>query len=152
MARETEKERLERNFAEELRELRVAQTGVQILFAFLLTLPFTAAFSRTTPFQRDIYLISLLSAATATALIIAPVAFHSAVFRQERKSELVQDAHWLFIGGLGSLLIATIGAVLLITDFLLSRGIASLLTGVTALVFLLLWVGLPFARRRWGTG
>jgi len=152
MAGETEKERLERNYADELRELRVAQTGVQILFAFLLSLPFTAAFSRTTPFQRDVYLVSLLSAAAATALIIAPVAFHSALFRQGRKSELVKDAHWVSIAGLGFLLIAMISAVLLITDFLLPRSIALLLSGITAVIFLLFWVGLPFARRDWGAG
>lgn len=150
MTRETEKERLERNFTDELRELRVAQTGVQILFAFLLTLPFTAGFPRATPFQRGVFLVALVSAAAATALIIAPVAFHSALFRRGRKSELVRYAHRASSGGLGFLLVAMVSAVLLITDYVLPRGAALLLSGVTALVFLLLWVGLPLARRDWG--
>ncbi|MFI7426308.1 DUF6328 family protein [Micromonospora sp. NPDC049836] len=150
MARETEKKRLERNFTDELRELRVAQTGVQILFAFLLTLPFTAGFPRVTPFQRGAYLVALVSAGAATALIIAPVALHAALFRRGRKSELVRYAHRLSSGALGFLLIAMASAVLLITDFVLPRGAALLLTGLTAVVLLLLWVGLPLARREWG--
>src|ERR1043165_10232106 len=79
---ETEKQRWDRNFGDLLQELRVAQTGVQILFAFLLTLPFSSGFPKTTAFQRDIYLVALLAAAAATAMIIAPVAFHRALFRQ----------------------------------------------------------------------
>ncbi|MGC5322347.1 DUF6328 family protein [Micromonospora arida] len=150
MARETEKKRLERNFTDELKELRVAQTGVQILFAFLLTLPFTAGFPHVTPFQRDAYLVALVSAAAATALIIAPVAMHSALFRRGRKSELVRYAHRVSTGALGFLLIAMASAVLLITDYVLPRGVALLLSAITALAFLLLWVGLPLTRRDWG--
>lgn len=149
MAREAEKKRLERNFAEELRELRVAQTGVQILFAFLLALPFTTGFPHTAPFQRGTYLVALVSAAAATALIIAPVALHSALFRQGRTSELVRYAHRVSGGALGFLLIAMASAVLLVTDHVLPRGVALLLTGLTALVLLLLWVGLPLARHDW---
>jgi len=90
---ETQKQRWDRNFADLLQESRVAQTGVQILFAFLLTLPFSNGFPRTTAFQKDVYVVALLSAAFSAALIIAPVAFHRALFRQGRKPELVRYAH-----------------------------------------------------------
>ncbi|MER7892356.1 DUF6328 family protein [Micromonospora sp. NPDC094482] len=150
MSKETEKQRWQRNFADLLQELRVAQTGVQILFAFLLTLPFSNGFTRTTAFQRDVYVVSLLAAAAATALIISPVAFHRALFRQGRKPELVRFAHRMATGGLAFMLIAMVSAVLLITDFVLDRPIAFVLSAVTGVWFLVFWVLLPFARRNWG--
>ncbi|MBY8875193.1 DUF6328 family protein [Micromonospora sp. PLK6-60] len=150
MSKETEKQRWQRNFADLLQELRVAQTGVQILFAFLLTLPFSNGFTRTSEFQKDVYIVALLAAAAATAMIISPVAFHRALFRQGRKPELVRFAHTMATGGLAFMLIAMVSAVLLITDFVLSRPIAFLLTAVTAIWFLAFWVILPFARRNWG--
>ncbi|MFI7427529.1 DUF6328 family protein [Micromonospora sp. NPDC049836] len=150
MSKETEKQRWQRNFADLLQELRVAQTGVQILFAFLLTLPFSNGFTRTTPFQKDVYVVALLAAAGATAMIISPVAFHRALFRQGRKPELVRFAHLMASGGLGLMLVSMVSAVLLITDFVLSRPIAFLLSGITGAWFLAFWVILPFARRNWG--
>ncbi|SCF45276.1 DUF6328 family protein [Micromonospora mirobrigensis] len=150
MSKETEKQRWQRNFADLLQELRVAQTGVQILFAFLLTLPFSNGFTRTSEFQRDVYIVALLSAAAATAMIISPVAFHRALFRQGRKPELVRFSHTMASGGLAFMLISMVSAVLLITDFVLDRPIAFLLSAITALWFLSFWVFLPFARRSWG--
>ncbi|GIJ78452.1 hypothetical protein SAMN05443287_109179 [Micromonospora phaseoli] len=150
MSKETEKQRWQRNFADLLQELRVAQTGVQILFAFLLTLPFSSGFSRTTPFQQDVYIVALLAAAGATAMIISPVAFHRALFRQGRKPELVRFAHRMASGGLAFMLVAMVSSVLLITDFVLDRPIAFLLSAVTGLWFLTFWVALPFSRRSWG--
>ncbi|MFE9692935.1 DUF6328 family protein [Micromonospora sp. NPDC005806] len=150
MAKETEKQRWQRNFADLLQELRVAQTGVQILFAFLLTLPFSNGFTRATPFQKDVYIIALLSAAAAAAMIISPVAFHRALFRQGRKPELVRFSHHMATGGLAFMLISMVSAVLLITDFVLSRPIAVVLSAITAVWFLALWLVLPFARRNWG--
>ncbi|MEU6077786.1 DUF6328 family protein [Micromonospora sp. NPDC047074] len=150
MSKETEKQRWQRNFADLLQELRVAQTGVQILFAFLLTLPFSNGFTRTSAFQKDVYIVSLLAAAAATAMIISPVAFHRALFRQGRKPELVRFAHRMASGGLAFMLISMVSAVLLITDFVLDRGIAMLLSGLTALWFLTFWAILPFSRRNWG--
>ncbi|MEH0822778.1 MULTISPECIES: DUF6328 family protein [unclassified Micromonospora] len=150
MSKESEKQRWQRNFADLLQELRVAQTGVQILFAFLLTLPFSNGFTRTSGFQKDVYIIALLSAAAATALIISPVAFHRALFRQGRKPELVRFAHRMASAGLAFMLISMVSAVLLITDFVLSRPIAFLLSALTALWFLTFWMILPFARRNWG--
>ncbi|WP_433263392.1 DUF6328 family protein [Micromonospora vinacea] len=150
MSKETDKQRWQRNFADLLQELRVAQTGVQILFAFLLTLPFSNGFTETTEFQRDVYIVALLAAAAATALIISPVAFHRALFRQGRKPELVRFAHRMASGGLAFMLIAMVSAVLLITDFVLDRPIAFVLSALAGIWFLTFWVALPFARRNWG--
>ena len=150
MPNESEKERWDRNFADLLQELRVAQTGVQILFAFLLTLPFSSGFPKVTPFQKDTYVVALISAAFATAMIISPVAFHRALFRQGRKPELVRYAHRMASGGLAFMLISMVSSVLLITDYLLSIWVAVILTVVTGLWFLTFWMILPFARREWG--
>jgi hypothetical protein len=105
MPHETAKARWDRNFADLLQELRVAQTGVQILFAFLLTLPFSSGFPKVTAFQKDTYVVALIAAAFATAMIISPVAFHRALFRQGRKPELVRYAHRMATGGLAIMLI-----------------------------------------------
>ncbi|MBU8856501.1 MULTISPECIES: DUF6328 family protein [unclassified Micromonospora] len=150
MSKESEKQRWQRNFADLLQELRVAQTGVQILFAFLLTMPFSNAFTRTTDFQRDVYIVALLAAAAAAAMIISPVAFHRALFRQGRKPELVRFAHRMASGGLFFMLIAMVSAVLLVTDFVLPRPVAFGLSAVTGIWFLTFWAILPFSRRNWG--
>ncbi|MFU8851912.1 DUF6328 family protein [Micromonospora sp. SL1-18] len=153
MPKETEKQRWQRNFADLLQELRVAQTGVQILFAFLLTLPFSSGFTRTTNFQKDTYIVALLAAAAATAMIISPVAFHRALFRRGRKPELVWFAHRVAIGGLAFMLIAMVSAVLLITDFVLGRPMALVLSAIAGAWFLAFWLILPLAaRRNWGDG
>ena len=150
MSHETERQRWQRNFADLLQELRVAQTGVQILFAFLLTLPFSNGFTRTSGFQKDVYIVALLSSAAAAALIISPVAFHRALFRQGRKPELVRYSHAMATGGLACMLVAMVSAVLLVADFVLNRPVALLLSGVTAVWFLTFWGALPFLRRNWG--
>ncbi|WP_433362551.1 DUF6328 family protein [Actinoplanes sp. CA-142083] len=146
---EDEKHRWDRNFADLLQELRVAQTGIQILFAFLLTLPFSNGFPRTTPFQKDVYVVALLAAAASTAMIISPVAFHRALFRQGRKPELVRYAHRMATGGLAFLLISMVSSVFLIVDFILSRPMALLLGGATAVFFLIFWAGIPWYRHNW---
>lgn len=150
MSHETEKQRWQRNFADLLQELRVAQTGVQILFAFLLTLPFSNGFTRTTGFQKDVYIVALLSSAASAALIISPVAFHRALFRQGRKPELVRYSHAMATGGLACMLVAMVSAVLLVADFVLNRPVVLLLSGATAIWFLTFWAALPFLRRNWG--
>ena len=149
MPDESEKARWDRNFADLLQELRVAQTGVQILFAFLLTLPFSSGFPNTTAFQKDTYVVALIAAAFATAMIISPVAFHRALFRQGRKPELVRYAHRMATGGLAFMLIAMVSSVLLITDYLLNIWAAVILTAITAAWFLTFWAFIPWARRNW---
>jgi hypothetical protein len=150
MPNESEKDRWDRNFADLLQELRVAQTGVQILFAFLLTLPFSSGFPKVTPFQKDTYVVALIAAAFATAMIISPVAFHRALFRQGRKPELVRFSHRMASGGLAFMLVSMVSSVLLITDYLLSIWVATILTVVTGAWFLTFWMILPFVRRNWG--
>ena len=147
---ETRAERLDRNMSELLQELRVAQNGVQILFAFLLTLPFSSGFPNVTAFQKDTYVVALIAAAFATAMIISPVAFHRALFRQGRKPELVRYAHKMASGGLAFMLIAMVSSVLLITDYLLNIWAAVGLTVLTGGWFLTFWAVLPFAHRNWG--
>ena len=149
MKHETEKERWDRNFSDLLQELRVTQTGIQILFAFLLTLPFSSGFPKTTAFQKDMYIVALLAAAFATALVIAPVAFHRALFRQGRKPELVRYAHRMATGGLGFLLISMVSSVLLITDYLLPKPMQIILTSATAVFFLTFWAAIPWFRHNW---
>ena len=146
---ETDKHRWDRNFADLLQELRVTQTGVQVLFAFLLTIPFSNGFPRTTAFQKDVYMVALLSAAAAAAMIIAPVAFHRALFRQGRKPELVRNAHQMATGGLAFLLVSMVSSVLLVTDFILDRPIAFVFTGIAALFFLTFWAAIPWFRHNW---
>lgn len=145
--RESEQQRWRRNFADLLQELRVAQTGVQILFAFLLTLPFSSGFARATEFQKNTYVVALLSSAAAAALTISPVAVHRALFRKGRKPQLVRHAHHMAGVGLAFLLVAMVSAVLLVTDVVLSRPVAFLLSGLTAIWFLTLWAVLPLWHR-----
>jgi O-antigen/teichoic acid export membrane protein len=140
---ETSLERWDRNFGELLQELRVAQTGVQILFAFLLTLPFTNRFGDISGLEKVVYVVTLVSAATATALLIAPVSDHRQVFRQGRKPQLVQTASRLAQAGLAALLVAMIGAVFLVLDVVAGLGWAIGLGIVITLLFLTLWYLLP---------
>ena len=149
LSQENEKHRWDRNFADLLQELRVAQTGVQILFAFLLTLPFSAGFSHVSPFQRNVYVVALISAAAAAAMLISPVAFHRALFRQGRKPELVRYAHRMVTGGLAFTLISMVSSIVLIVDYLLSRPIAIILGTAAALWFLTFWARIPLYRHSW---
>lgn len=149
LAHETEKHRWDRNFADLLQELRVAQAGVQILFAFLLTLPFSSGFPRVSALQRDLYVVALLSAAAAASMLISPVAFHRALFRQGRKPELVRYAHRMVGGGLAFLLVSMVSSIFLIVDYLLSRPVAIALGALAALWFLTFWAGIPLYRHSW---
>ena len=111
---ETELERWDRNFTELLQELRVAQTGVQILFAFLLTLPFQARFTKTDSLDHVVYGVTLVAATIATAALIAPVSFHRLMFRRGQKPQLVLIASRLAQVGLGALTVSIAGAVFLV--------------------------------------
>jgi cation transport ATPase len=149
---ESESERLDRNYSELLQELRVAQAGVQILFAFLLSLAFQSRFETINGLQRTMYVVALITAAAAAALLIAPVAFHRLVFRRRQKDDLVEVTNSLAIAGLVALFFAMVSAVLLILDVVLGNGWAVVLTVVVALWFLLLWFVLPLPARRSGRG
>jgi O-antigen/teichoic acid export membrane protein len=145
---ETELERWDRNFTELLQELRVAQTGVQILFAFLLTLPFSVRFDRVSSLDEAVYVATLLAAATSTALLIAPVSYHRRVFRQGRKPQLVRTASALAQAGLAALLLAIVGAVFVVLDVVAGLGWAAGLVAAVAAVYVALWYVLPMLARR----
>ncbi len=144
---ETPLERWDRNFGELLQELRVAQTGVQVLFAFLLTLPFTNRFERVTGVDRYTYIGTVVAAAVATALLIAPVSYHRLVFRQGRKPQVVQVASRLAVLGLICLLVAMLGAVFLVVDVVVHSTIAGIIVGGLAVLYVFLWYVLPFLGR-----
>ena len=144
---ESEAQRADRNLGELLQELRVAGLGVQVLFGFLLSLPFTARFTRLSPGQRDLYLASLVLAAVATALLVGPVAYHRLVFRQGQKERLVRAASVMAIGGLAAVGLAVSAAVLLVTSYVGGGLAAGLITAFVGCLFGLLWFVFPLARR-----
>jgi hypothetical protein len=147
---ETPAERADRNFVELLQELRVAQTGVQILFAFLLTLPFTNRWSAITETEQVVYLCTLMASACASALLIAPVAVHRITFQQGVKHAVVRLSDKLALCGLSCLMLAVVGAVFLIVDVVGGGLLAGVLAAFTAALFGTLWFVLPFSlvRRR----
>jgi hypothetical protein len=145
---ESEAQRDDRNLAELLQELRVAGLGVQVLLAFLLSLPFTNRFVRLSAGQRDLYLVTLVLCVLATALLLGPVAYHRLVFRRNRKEGLVRAASVMAVGGLAVVGLAVTVAVLLVTSFVASGVTAVLITVCVACVFGLLWFAFPLTRRR----
>lgn len=143
---------LDRNLGELLQELRVAITGVQILFAFLLGLAFTTRFEDLGAFQLTVYTVALLSTALATIILIAPVSFHRLVFRRRQKAALVAVADRLLLAGLALLVLSISSAVLLILDVVLGPWGGLLGGGLVALAGLLTWYALPVWARRAGVG
>jgi hypothetical protein len=144
---ESEHERLDRNLIELLNELRVALPGVQVLFAFLLTVPFTQRFASLTSAQERIYYGTLVATAIATALLIAPSAHHRINFRRQDKAYIVFLANRLTIAGLAFLALAIAGVMLLITDLLYSAQATVIAVTATLVLFGLLWYVLPIVRR-----
>ncbi len=145
---ETEAERDDRNLIELLQELRVAGLGVQVLFGFLLSIPFTTKFVQLNHAQRGLYVVSLLLAAISTALLLAPVAYHRVVFRQHRKEQLVKDANVLAILGLAAVGLAISAAVLLVVSYVESGATVAIITIFTVCLFAVLWFVVPLVRRR----
>jgi amino acid transporter len=143
---ETEHERVDRNLQEFLGELRVALPGVQVLFAFLLVVPFNQRFSDITDFQTTAYFVTLLFTAAAAVCLIAPTAQHRVEFRHQHKEQILMMANRLAIVGLGFLAIAMTGAMMLITDLLYGSTTTIVVTIAVALAFTLLWYLVP-ARR-----
>jgi hypothetical protein len=144
---ESEAERIDRNLGELLQELRVASIGVQVLFGFLLSLPFTTRFADLSTEQRDLYLADILLAALATALLSAPVAFHRLSFRQHSKARVLRASNRLAIAGLTTVALAVSGSVLLVVSFVESGIIVPLLALATLSMFVVLWFVLPIRRR-----
>jgi hypothetical protein len=145
---ETEEERLDRNLGELLQELRVALPGVQVLFAFLLAVPFQQNFTEITSFEKGVYFATLLCTAISAALLIAPSAYHRLTFHYQHKYQLVFLANRFAIAGLSFLALAMTGAIVLITDVLFASTAATAVTGGLAIsVFVVLWCLLPLRQR-----
>jgi len=145
--RETPTERLDRNWDELLQELRVTQTGVQLLAGFLLTLPFQQRFATITDAQRTAYLVALASAIVATALLVAPVSAHRLMFRRHAKHELVGFADIAARSGLVALALSVSAATFLIFDVVVGRGAALTATALALVVFVVNWLLLPLLIR-----
>jgi hypothetical protein len=145
---ETETERLDRNLIELLQEVRVVQTGVQVLFAFLLTVPFSSRFDTITGFQRAAYFTALVGTAGASVFLIAPTSVHRILFRMGQKEYMVELSNRLAIWGLLSLAIAMVAAMLLVSDVMFGSAVALVVAVGTALAFGLVWGAVPLRRRR----
>lgn len=145
---ETPTERLDRNWEELLQELRVTQTGVQILAGFLLTIPFQQRFGDLTSHQRTAYLVALAAAVLATTLLVAPVSAHRLLFRRHAKAELVLFADTAARAGLVALAASIVAVSFLIFDIVLGRGAAIAASAVTLTLFVVNWLVLPLLVRR----
>ncbi|MDN3292954.1 DUF6328 family protein [Streptomyces ficellus] len=148
---ETPLERADRNFAELLQELRVTQTGIQILFAFLLTLAFTPRFAFLDSYQRGTYVGTLLLAVVAATLFTAPAALHRTLFQRGAKARIVSISSRLARIGLAVLALTLTCSVLLVVDVVYGRPEGLAAGGFTLLVCVGLWGVLPhLVRRRLG--
>src|SRR5918994_4132228 len=139
--------RLDRELMELLNELRVALPGIQVLFAFLFTVPFTSRFRELTDFQRTVFFVAFLAAAAATVLLIAPTANHRLRWREGDKEKLLRRANVMTIAGLAILAVAMTAAVLLVTDLLYEIPAASVTAAGLAAAFALSWYVLPLSRK-----
>jgi O-antigen/teichoic acid export membrane protein len=146
--RETPEERRNRELIELLNELRVALPGVQVLFGFLLAIPFANGFPKLSELDRDVYFVALLATMASTALLITPSAYHRFVFRQHDKEQLLETSNRLTIAGVGLLAVAMICSLFVITDFLFGWALTATVTALTALVFGFFWYALPLRRRK----
>ena len=144
---EEEQERLNRQMLELLNELRVAVTGVQVLFAFLLTVPFQQGFRDVTRTEKHVYLVTLLASAVAIAFLIAPTGYHRLLWRRGYRPEIIHAGARMLIFALVALAVAMTGAVFLVVSYLFDGDTAYAVGASTAVMFLVLWFGLPLARR-----
>ncbi len=140
---ETPTERANRELIELLNELRVVLPGTTVLLGFLLAVPFAKGWTRVTEFQRDVFVVAFLSTAVSVALLTAPSSYHRLRFRHGDKATLVKVANRLSIAGIAAAAVSLEAVVLLVTDFVLSRGIAIAAAASLFAVVLSLWYVLP---------
>jgi small-conductance mechanosensitive channel len=145
---ETEEERSDRNLVELLQEVRVVQTGVQILFGFLLTIAFQPKFEKLSSFQKGVYLGTLVAAATTLIMLTAPSSWHRILFRQRDKEHLVNIANRFTVLGLASMGLTMVGVVMLLSDLTFPTWLTILVTAVAVIACSVLWYAMPLARRR----
>jgi uncharacterized membrane protein len=144
---ESEEARRERQLGELLAELRVAMPGVQLLFAFLLVVPFNQRFGEASGFERTLYVVVLLCAAFASALFIAPTAYHRIMFQRGDRPRLIRTSTRMVLAGLVFLALAMTGAVLLVTEFVFGVPTSAICTAAVGAAFAWLWFGLALSRR-----
>jgi Family of unknown function (DUF6328) len=145
---ETEPERNDRNLIELLQEGRVVQTGVQILFGFLLSASFEPKFTTLSSFQKAVYLGTLVSAAATLIMLTAPTAWHRILFRQGDKEHLVKVANRFMLVGLATMGLTSIGVVMLLSDIAFPSWLTVVITAAAVILCSVLWYVLPLARRR----
>jgi hypothetical protein len=144
---EEEQERLNRQMMELLNEIRVAMPGVQILFGFLLAVPFQQRFAQVSDFQRTVYFATLVCSAVAAAFLIAPSAYHRMMFEQHDKPNIIHIGTGQFLVGLAAMALAMNGAVLLVTDVLFGAGTVAITVALIGSLYLTLWFGFGLFRR-----
>jgi Family of unknown function (DUF6328) len=144
---ESRRERVNRELIELLNELRVALPGVQVLFAFLLAVPFANGWNKVTEFQKDIFFATLIATALSTACFIVPTAYHRLNFRNREKERILLTSNKFAIAGILFLAMSMIGVLILISDVLYSNTAAAVTGLVALLVFGGLWLVLPLGRR-----
>jgi hypothetical protein len=144
---ESEDERLDREMIELLNEVRVAMPGVQVLFGFMLAVPFQQRFAETTHLQRQLYFATLVCSAAATAFLVMPVAYHRIMFRRRDKPQVVDTGNMSLVVGLMFLALAMIGAVTLVTDVIFKAPMVIVATIGVGGLFAVLWFGYPLVRR-----
>lgn len=147
MPQESKSDKLDRELGELLQELRVALPGVQVLFAFLLTVPFSQGFTTMTDFQRNLYFAILLSTAVTSVMFIAPTSYHRLRWRDYDKERLLLTANRLTIAGSVFLALSIGGAVYLIGDFMFGAGVAWITAALIAALLTWFWFGLPLSRK-----
>ena len=140
---ESEEQRRNRELIELLNELRVALPGVQVLFAFLLAVPFANGFPKLGKLDRDVFFVAFIATALSTVLLIAPSSYHRLRWREHDKERMLVVSNVLTIAGLTLLAIAITCTVFVITDFLFHRAWAAAFTAIVALSFIVFWYGLP---------
>ena len=140
---EGDEQRRDRELIELLNELRVALPGVQVLFAFLLAVPFANGFPRLGELDRDIFFVAFIATALSTVCLIAPSSYHRLRWRAHDKERMLVASNVLTIAGLVLLAVAITAVVFVITDFLFHRAWAAAFTAIVALAFVVLWYGLP---------
>jgi len=140
---ESEEQRRNRELIELLNELRVALPGVQVLFAFLLAVPFANGFPKLGKLDRDIFFVAFIATALSTVCLIAPSSYHRLRWRAHDKERMLVASNILTIAGLALLAVAITAVVFVITDFLFHGGWAAAFTAFVALSFLVVWYGLP---------
>jgi Family of unknown function (DUF6328) len=140
-------EDLDRELIEFLNELRVALPGVQVLFAFLLAVPFANGWTRVTDLQRDVFFVAFIATAAASILLIAPSAYHRLRWREGDKEQMLRTSNRLAIAGTIFLALGMTAAVFLISDILFRAWWAALTTALVGGAFAWFWYGLPLSRR-----